>query len=274
MELRTLGATGVRVSPIGLGTVKLGRDQGLRYRASIPGDHEARALLGAAMELGVNLIDTAPAYGTAEERLGRLLPGARDAWTIATKAGEWFEHGRSRFDFSPEAILSSLDRSLARLRTDRVELLLVHSDGASESRFAAMGTFDALDRAKASGRARATGVSAKTVEGAHAALERVDALMVTLNPLERELVGVIERARGLGKGVLIKKALASGRIGAGGADPVDAAVRLAAHTAGVSSVIIGTTNPGHLEQAVRACDAGPLPPGYRFGEAREERSTP
>ena len=70
---RPLGSTGLRVSPLGLGTVKLGRDQGVKYPNgfTIPDDAAARALLDQARALGINLIDTAPAYGVSEQRLGR-----------------------------------------------------------------------------------------------------------------------------------------------------------------------------------------------------------
>jgi aryl-alcohol dehydrogenase-like predicted oxidoreductase len=67
---RPLGSTGLMVSPLGLGTVKLGRDQGVKYPNgfTIPDDQQARALLNQARGLGINLIDTAPAYGISEER--------------------------------------------------------------------------------------------------------------------------------------------------------------------------------------------------------------
>ena len=63
MELRALGSTGIQVSPLGLGTVKLGRNQQVKYPRpfELPGDEEVLALLGLARELGVNLLDTAPA---------------------------------------------------------------------------------------------------------------------------------------------------------------------------------------------------------------------
>ncbi|WP_256659976.1 aldo/keto reductase, partial [Pseudomonas sp. LS-2] len=67
---RPLGNLGIEVSPIGLGTVKLGRDQGVKYPNgfTIPDDNEAQMLLKQARDLGINLIDTAPAYGRSEER--------------------------------------------------------------------------------------------------------------------------------------------------------------------------------------------------------------
>lgn len=114
MHVRSLGRTGIMVSPLGLGTVALGRTEGLKYPkpVRIPTDDQVRALLRRARDLGVNLIDTAPAYGAAEERLGSLRPGRREDWVIVTKAGEEYYQ---RYDFSPESIARSVERSLTRL---------------------------------------------------------------------------------------------------------------------------------------------------------------
>ena len=83
------------MSVLGLGTVKLGRNAGLKYPApfELPSDAEAMALLDACAEVGVNLLDTAPAYGSSEERLGAMLRerGDRDDWVISTKVGESFD---------------------------------------------------------------------------------------------------------------------------------------------------------------------------------------
>ena len=67
MELRNLGATGIKISVLGLGTVKLGRDQEVKYPRGfkIPDDQAVRDLLALAQELGINFIDTAPAYGNS-----------------------------------------------------------------------------------------------------------------------------------------------------------------------------------------------------------------
>ena len=97
MELRPLGSTGVRVSPLGLGTVKFGRTEQVKYpsRFELPSDSEIESLLDLAHDLGINLLDTAPAYGTSQERLGRLLGVRRPDWVIVSKVGEIFENGVS-----------------------------------------------------------------------------------------------------------------------------------------------------------------------------------
>jgi aryl-alcohol dehydrogenase-like predicted oxidoreductase len=113
---RPLGSTGLMVSPLGLGTVKLGRDQGVKYPNGfqIPDDDAARMLLKQARELGINLIDTAPAYGRSEERLGPLLRGQRNDWVIVSKVGEEFADGLSHHDFSAAHTRKSVERSLQR----------------------------------------------------------------------------------------------------------------------------------------------------------------
>src|SRR3990167_585300 len=97
MKLKPLGSTDIFVSPIGLGTVKFGRNQGVKYPAhfTLPSDKEITTLLHLCLELGINLLDTAPAYGTSEERIGKCLPTSRKDWVIITKAGETFENGNS-----------------------------------------------------------------------------------------------------------------------------------------------------------------------------------
>jgi aryl-alcohol dehydrogenase-like predicted oxidoreductase len=99
MDLRPLGASGLRVSVLGLGTVKLGRNTAVKYPGGayeLPTDEQAASLLRTAAELGITLIDTAPAYGTSEERIGGLMAangwfGGRDRWIVSTKVGEEFD---------------------------------------------------------------------------------------------------------------------------------------------------------------------------------------
>ena len=167
MNLRPFGSTGILVSPIGLGTVKLGRDQGVKYPDdfTIPDDSSAASLIAQARELGINLIDTAPAYGVSEQRLGRLLKGQRQQWVICTKVGEEYDSGQSFFDFSAKHTRFSIERSLKRLHTDCIDIVLVHSDGNDLQVIHQQGVLDELEKCKQQGLIRAYGVSTKTVEG-------------------------------------------------------------------------------------------------------------
>jgi len=241
MERRALGHTGLDVSLLGLGTVKLGRDAGVRYPRAfhIPDDDAACRLLDTASELGINLLDTAPAYGSSEARLGALLRGRRQRWVLCTKVGEEFENGRSRFDFSAAHTRSSVLRSLERLGTEALDVVLIHSDGDDLARLDGP-AFETLQALQREGRVRAVGISHKTVAGARHALELgCDVIMATLNPKHTDELAVIAEAGRRGCGVLIKKALASGHAG-------PESLAFVARQAGVSSIVVGTVNGDHL----------------------------
>ncbi len=267
MTPRPLGETGLRVSPIALGAVKLGRTAGLKHPEpfDLPSDDEAADLLAFARDLGVNLIDTAPAYGTSEERLGRLLAPHREHFLISTKAGEEFDGAGSTFDFSEEAVTRSVERSLRRLGTEYLDVVLLHSDG-DDAAVLSSGGADALFTLKRQGKIRAVGASTKTVEGALAAVQTLDVAMLTLNPAHTDELPAIQLAHQVGSGVLIKKALLSGHVAASepaanGRPSAEACLRLALSTAGVSSVVVGTIRREHLEQAVAVANELEEPDG-------------
>lgn len=254
---RPLGDTGLLVSPLGLGTVKLGRDQGVKYPNgfTIPDDASARTLLAQARELGINLLDTAPAYGVSEQRLGPLLRGRRDDWVIVSKVGEEFENGQSHFDFSPQHARFSIERSLRRLETDHIDLVLVHSDGHDVDILQG-GLYDALAALKREGKIRAFGLSGKTVEGGLLALQQGDCAMVTYNLAEQGERAVLDYAAQHHKAILVKKALASGHACLdAGQDPVRASFELVFAHPGVSAAIVGTINPQHLAANVATAAA-------------------
>lgn len=250
MEYRALGNTGIRVSLLGLGTVKLGRTEGLKYPSAfeLPDDAAARKLLDCAAELGINLLDTAPAYGTSEARLGELLAGRRRDWVVVTKVGEEFESGASRFDFSAAHVRASVARSLERLATDYLDVVLIHSDGGDLDILERGETLDALFDLKRQGRIRAVGLSHKTVDGGRRALALgCDVLMSTLNVDDHSHGEVIREAGELGRGVLVKKAMAGGHAGTD-------SLRFAVAHPGVSSVVVGTLRPEHLRADARAIE--------------------
>jgi len=252
IEKRQLGSAGIDVSVLGLGTVKFGRNQQVKYPSGfeIPDDATVSDILALTAELGINLIDTAPAYGNSEERLGHLLRD-KNAWVIVTKVGEAFESGNSRFDFSAQGTRASIERSLLRLRRDYLDVVLVHSDGNDMHIINDEGVLPELQRLKEKGLLRAYGMSTKTLEGGLWVAEHCDVVMATCNLNDDHDLPVIAKAHQLQKGVLIKKGLQSGHADktAGGAG-VEKAIEYIFSHAGISSVIVGTINPVHLRQNV------------------------
>lgn len=252
MELRTLGNTGLKISPLGLGTVKFGRNRGVKYPAKfkIPEEDDLASLLALAKDCGINLLDTAPAYGTSEERLGRLLKGQRGDWVIVGKAGEEFESGKSFYDFTPEHFEMSLQRSLRRLQTDYIDILLIHSDGRDSEILSNDSLIQTLQGFKTRGLVRAIGASTKTPAGGVMALELMDIVMATYTPSYTDEKPVLDYAAQQGKGVLLKKVLGSGHD-----TNTHAALAHAFAHPGTNAAIIGTINPKHLRENVAAIPA-------------------
>jgi aryl-alcohol dehydrogenase-like predicted oxidoreductase len=151
MQQRAVGATGLTVSRLGLGTMSWGRETD---------EHEARDQLIVFAEAGGTLVDTAAGYadGASEELLGRLIGDvvAREEIVIATKGGISRRRGERETYASRGRLLADLDASLRRLGVDHVDLWQVHTwvDGVPLEE-----TLTALDLAVSSGRASYVGIS-------------------------------------------------------------------------------------------------------------------
>ncbi len=242
------------ISPVGLGTVKFGRNTGVKYpqQFNLPDDNTIKQLLAQAKELGINLIDTAPAYGSSEQRLGELL-SQRSEWVICSKVGENYENHQSHFDFSSKAVEQSIHRSLSRLKTDYLDIVLIHSDGNDCQILDNQETVETLKKLKQQGLIRAIGLSGKTPEGGISALDTydLDLAMVTLNPQTTAEKPVIDYAQQHNKSILVKKALASGHLNAKDKNPIQTSMDFIFQSA-ISSVILGTINPKHLQENCQA----------------------
>jgi aryl-alcohol dehydrogenase-like predicted oxidoreductase len=245
--LRRLGSTGLVVSSIGFGAFKIGRNEKTKYPAAydLPSDPDVDRLLGGLLDLGINYIDTAPAYGASEERIGRFLASRRRELILATKVGETFAGGASRFDFSSEGLRASVERSLGRLRTDMIDVLLLHSDGRDLWIQNETDAVDVLRELKGRGLVRAIGLSGKTVEGARQALSWADVLMVEYHIEDRSHESVIRQAAEREVGVLVKKGLASGHL------PAEEAVRFVLANPHVASLVVGGLNLAHFRHNIK-----------------------
>src|SRR5262249_10540916 len=143
-----VGCTALHVSRLGLGTVPIGGQLGAVSEA------QAIETVRAALDLGVTLIDTAPLYGVgrSERLLAEALAGVpRDQYVLSTKVGRLLDSdGSWHFDFTRDAALRSLESSLARLKLDRVDIVLVHDPDDHEQE-ALTGAFPALAELRAQG---------------------------------------------------------------------------------------------------------------------------
>ncbi len=209
MDQRQVGRTGLRVSDLGLGTLTWGRDTD---------EHDATSLLRDFVDAGGTLVDTSPSYGqgAAEQILGELLHGTvpRADVVLVTKGGVRATSAGPVVDASRGSLLDALDESLARLRTDHVDLFLVQTPDA---RTPLEETADALRRAVASGRTRYVGLANHPAwQTAQAAtLLRDDpglaAVEVEYSLLQRGVEReVLPAADGLGVGVLAWSSLGRG----------------------------------------------------------------
>lgn len=244
MELRALGPRGPRVSALALGSTKFGRRDGVKYPSdfALPSDGQLADLLALAKDQGINLVDTAPAYGSSEARIGALI-GTDEDWRIATKVGETFVDGRSYFDFSPAAIRASVERSRQRLRRDVLDIVLLHLSDDDTKILRHGAAVAALLELREQGLIGAVGASTKNLAAGLMAVEQCDLVMITLNPVDQTQRPVLAAAHESGKGILIKKPLDSGHHG----NIADALAGLVQEP-GVGSVVVGTINPGHLAE--------------------------
>ncbi len=263
MDYRPLGRTGLMVSHLGWGTVKIGRNAAVKYPNDfqLPTDTDAINIIGAMLDQGITLIDTAPAYGLAESRIGSALGSRRDGLILCTKVGEQFDGQQSHHDFSGEAARRSLEESLRRLRTDHVDITLVHSDGRDVDIQTQTDLVETLVEMRDKGLTRCIGFSGKTPEGATMALSWSDVLMCTYNAQDRDHEEVIASAAQAGVGVILKKVLGSGHLPA--AEAIAFAGRDAPIASQISSIVIGSMNPQRMaqnaDQLARAVRESPGP---------------
>jgi aryl-alcohol dehydrogenase-like predicted oxidoreductase len=211
MQYRTLGRTGVQVSTLGLGAMNFGA-------LGRTTQDEVAALVDAALEAGINLVDTADMYGQgeSEELVGRAVAGRRDDIVLATKATMPMGDERNRRGGSRRWLVTALEDSLRRLGVDHVDLYQMHRwDPATSDEE----TLSALTDLRRAGKIRYFGSSTfpayRIVQAQWAAREHQHGRYVTEQPsysilqrgIEAHVLPVTEQ---YGLGVLAWSPLASG----------------------------------------------------------------
>jgi aryl-alcohol dehydrogenase-like predicted oxidoreductase len=217
MRYRTLGKTGLRVSVVGLGTmVHAGHFGPMR-------DEESLGAIDAALDLGVNFIDTSDAYGAgySETLLGQAIKGRRDKVVIATKGGNVMTGpDRGKRNFAPAYIDNVLHESLKRLQTDYIDLYQLHNPTVDVIEKGDV--WEVLERRKKEGKIRHYGVSINTMEEGVAAVRegrsatiQVEYSLLVQEPAEAFFpsaqaanIGIIARVP-LKRGILTGKMIAA-----------------------------------------------------------------
>jgi len=280
MEQRALGRTGDEVTMLAFGAAQLGQ---------LMEDHQAAAaLVDQLIDAGIRFIDTAACYANSEEKLGPVMARRRGECFLASKCGHQVDPGDPP-EWSPEIIRHSCERSLRRLQTDHLDLLLLHTCSEEKLRDEAM--IGALEQCKRDGLTRFIGYSGDN-QSALTAIKsgRFDCLEVTINFCDQSVLDeVLPAARAAGMGVLAKRTIANAcwrelsrlpanhqayirpyvdRLGKLGFTPqslgydgdwAELALRFTAFQPGVSTAIIGGTHFGHIQENIRAAAMGPLP---------------
>src|SRR5688572_23202146 len=215
MKTSRLGRTGLAVSEIGMGGWVFG-DAGARE------GHQA--VIRQAIERGVNFVDTAPGYKASEATIGEALAGGlRDKVILSSK---YYPYGDGdKVNLDPKDLTGSVEASLERLKTDRLDILHLHWVHSAEDvrKIIGSGLGTALRKLQASGKVRCLAVSeASELDGEHAMLQWAlpqrffDVVMVAYNVLFQTAGrGVLELARQADAGVLVMMPLHQAAGGSG-----------------------------------------------------------
>ena len=245
MQTRRLGRTGLEVSAIGFGAIKLPKIS----------EEEATAALMRALELGVNFIDTARNYRDSESKIGAALKGRRDEFVLATKTSTRDADGAQ----------TDLETSLANLQTDFIDVYQLHSVSTPEAWEEAMGAGGALEaaqQARSEGLVRHIGITIHRALGVmRQAIEcgEFETIMVAYSPLDQEGVEteILPLAAEHDMGVITMKPLSGGALclppeeRPAGGDPVARdSLRYILGNPAVTVAIPGIEAVGEVEQNV------------------------
>lgn len=285
MEKRAFGKTDMQVSVLGFGGAEIG------FENASP--HVVKELLVAAVDQGLNVIDTAECYVGSEELIGNAVSNRRKDFYLFTKCG----HGENytREEWTKADIGKSVERSLRRLKTDYLDLIQLHSCGLDILKKGE--AIEALEAAKKAGKTRYIGYSGDGANAEYAISTGVfDALQISVNIADQEPIdSVVEQAHKMGLGIIAKRPIANAAwkskskpsnsyhvpywerlqklhydfINGNMTEAASTALRFTLSTPGVHVAIVGTTKPGRWRENADLIARGALSEGeYKTIRAR------
>ena len=274
MEKRVLGKTGMQVTVLGFGAAEIGFE-------NVPFP-QVEQLLHAALDAGLNLIDTAECYPGSEDMIGRAVSGRRKDFFLFTKCGH--ASGFDRPDWDPQMLEMQIDRSLQRLRVDHVDLVQLHS--CSKDLLEKGDVVRVLQKACDAGKTRFIGYSGDGQAALYALKSGAfDTLQTSVSIADGEAIDLTLPLAVQGNvGVIAKRPIANAawKTGAKPAnsyhheywgrletlqydflrrdlpESISIALRFTLAQPGVATAIVGTTQPGRWAANARLLDAPPL----------------
>jgi aryl-alcohol dehydrogenase-like predicted oxidoreductase len=275
MERRKFGNTDMEFSVLGFGGAEIG------YNESQTQD-EVDLLLNTALDSGLNVIDTAAAYKTSEELIGKAVGHRRNDYYLLTKCGALDAFTRS--DWSSDGIVNTIETSLKNLKTDHIDIVQLHSCDSEELRRG--DAIEGLERAREKGYTRFIGYSGDR-DDARTAIElgAFDSLQTSVSVADQTPIdGNIPLAVGKGLGIIAKRPIANAvwRHASKPADSyhheyweriqklkfafldlpieksVGVALRFTLSIPGVTTAIVGTTKPDRWQQNAQYLKQGSL----------------
>lgn len=287
MNKRSLGKTGILVSEVAFGGVEIGIPYGIGVENAADMISEAQAidLLNASFDSGINFYDTARQYGQSESIIGKAFRDKREQVIIATKCKHFFdEDGQIPAYFQLKGIIeTSLKESLGALRTDYVDLFMLHQ-----------GTMELLENEdiqqifsdlKKTGVIRATGVSTYTPEETRKSIETGvwDVIQLPFNIVDQRQAALFPLAFQAGVGIVVRSVLMKGLLSGRGKNLHPAlsevenhikhcnalaeqsrmelstlATKFALSFPEVSSILVGLDRMEYLYKCLEACNGGLL----------------
>jgi aryl-alcohol dehydrogenase-like predicted oxidoreductase len=278
---RELGRTGLQVTKLGYGAMELrGAPRGRDVTET-----QAETILHAALDAGINYIDTSIDYGVSEERIGRYIADRRSEYYLASKCGCLVgappapRDQRSPHVFTRDNILAGVEQSLARMRTTYLDVLQFHIS-PSRKTLEEHGALETVLELKRAGTIRFVGMSGTVPHlPDHIAMGVFDVFQIPYSAVEREHEALIAAAAAAGAGIVIRGGAAKGAPTEGkragvqwerwqqthlddlldGMTPMEFILRFTFTHPDLHTNIVGTINPAHLQHNVDMLLRGPLP---------------
>jgi aryl-alcohol dehydrogenase-like predicted oxidoreductase len=287
----TLGRTGLKVMRLGYGAMEV---RGSRIWGGRPvTDEQAKTILNAVLDAGVNFIDTANDYGRSEEFIGKFLAGRRKEYYLATKCGCTVVRKDDNTDDTPhvwtkENLFRGLHESLERMKTDYVDVMQLHNPSVEQTEQGNL--VEALQEMKKQGKSRSVSISTTLPHlPAYIKMGVFDSFQIPYSALERDHEDWITKAAEAGIGIIIRGGAARGEPGAGlgntqrwekfeqakldelredGESRTSFILRYTLSHPHAHTIIAGTLQPEHLKENVAVAQRGALKPAT-YAEAKK-----